>query len=132
MQKLKEPKKFNGKLLYKNIVIDKVIALYKSGVTSESKIVKSIYPGKYSITNSKPRLQIHAIRVKYNLICFPKSKDVQNKSDHPLSGGIAISLPKGEFLHCQVKAIVGNRAKLKIVGGLFHDNTIFRDLDNLF
>lgn len=50
----------------------RVKALHESGVTSERDIIKSIYPGDYDVSNSKPRFQIHPIRLKLGYVP-PKS-----------------------------------------------------------
>lgn len=63
---------FTGTLLTKEAATARVKELIAGGMSSETDIIKEIYPGEYTINGSKPRFQIHAIRVEIGAVVKQK------------------------------------------------------------
>lgn len=59
---------FTGTLLDKEVAKARVLELVKAGTTSETDIIQAIYGDNFTINNSKPRFQIHSIRVENGLV----------------------------------------------------------------
>ena len=63
-----EVREFTGTLLSLEEATKRVLALVAAGTTSETAIIENIYGTDFTINNSKPRFQIHSIRVANNLV----------------------------------------------------------------
>lgn len=59
---------FTGELLSKEEATKRVKELVAAGTTSESAIIEAIYGKDFTINGSKPRFQIHAIRIAEGLV----------------------------------------------------------------
>lgn len=66
--KTDEVVEFTGTMLDKPTAKARVLALVAQGVTGETDIIKAIYGDNFTINNSKPRFQVHSIRVEEGLV----------------------------------------------------------------